>query len=210
MANAPLRTPLLCARAVVAVTGSIGALWAAQFVLELRMRRLVGDVRVVMTASAAKIITPVAMRAMSGFDVLTDTLDVDAPFPVSHIQITDGAGVLIVMPATANILGKAANAIADEAVSSVILAAECPVVFVPNMHQRMWRNPLVQRNVARLRHAGHHVIEPIEGRSISTATYSVGGMPPFDAIVDAVRAALPRRPRRRSARHARQHQRRPR
>src|SRR5258705_7408404 len=180
----------LCRQAVVAVTGSVGALWAAQFILELRVRRLVDGVRVVMSASAAQLVTPAAMRAVSGAEVLTGLFDADAPFAVGHMQITEDADVIIVMPATANIIGKAANAIADEAVSAVIVAAACPVVFVPNMHERMWRNPLVQRNVKRLIDVGHHVVPPVSGPAVSTARYAVGGMPPFDTIVAAARAAL--------------------
>jgi phosphopantothenoylcysteine decarboxylase / phosphopantothenate---cysteine ligase len=172
------------------MTGSIGALWAAQFVLELRVRRLVSAVHVVMSASAAQLVTPVAMRAVSGAEVLTGLFDPDAPFPVGHLQIAEDADVVIVMPATANIIGKAANAIADDAVSAVIVAAACPVVFVPNMHERMWSNPLVQRNVKRLVDAGHHVVPPVAGPAVSTGRYALGGMPPFETIINATRAAL--------------------
>src|SRR5258705_4286669 len=153
----------LCRQAVVAVTGSIGALWAAQFILELRVRRLVDGVRVVMSASAAQLVTPAAMRAASGAEVLTGLFHADAPFAVGHMPITQDADVIIVMPATANIIGKAANAIADEAVSAVIVAAPSPVVFVPNMHERMWRNPLGQPNLNPLNHRGHPPGPPASG-----------------------------------------------
>src|SRR5258705_3691522 len=122
----------LCRQAVVAVTGSIGALWAAQFILELRVRRLVDGVRVVMSASAAQLVTPAAMRAVSGAEVLTGLFDADAPFAVGHMQITEDADVIIVMPATANIIGKAANAIADERVSAWDVGARLPRRMVPS------------------------------------------------------------------------------
>jgi phosphopantothenoylcysteine decarboxylase/phosphopantothenate--cysteine ligase len=180
----------LCERAVVAVTGSIGALWAAHFVLELRTGRQVRDVRVVMSESATQFVTPMAMRAISGSTVLAGLFDADAPLPVGHVQISEDADILIVMPATANIIGKAANGISDDAVSASIMAAACPVVFVPNMNERMWRRPAVQRNVRTLTRDGYHVVPPVQGVEVSTARPAAGGMPDFDTILRAVRRIL--------------------
>jgi phosphopantothenoylcysteine decarboxylase/phosphopantothenate--cysteine ligase len=180
----------LCNCAVVALTGSIGTLLAAPFVIHLRTRGKVREVRVVMTESAAQFVTPMAMRAVSGTPVLTGLFDPDAPLPVGHTQIVDGADVMIVMPATANIIGKAANGIADDAVSASILAAACPVVFVPNMSPRMWANPAVQRNIRTLKSDGHHVVPTVDGVEITTLKLRKGGMPEFDDILDAVRRVL--------------------
>jgi phosphopantothenoylcysteine decarboxylase/phosphopantothenate--cysteine ligase len=171
----------------MAITGSIGALWAAQFVLELRAGGHVREVRVVMSPSATQFVTPVAMRALSGTPVLSGLLTDDAPFPVGHVQISENAGVMIVMPATANIIGKVANGIADEAVSASIMAAECPVVFVPNMNGRMWRRAAVQRNVRTLVRDGHHVVPPVAGTVVSTGRTATGGMPDFETVLRAVR-----------------------
>ena len=182
--------PRLCDTAVVAVTGSIGALWAAQFVLELRAEGHVREVRVVMSPSATQFVSPVAMRAISGRPVLTGLVDADAPLPVGHVQVSDTAGVMIVMPATANILGKVANGIADEAVSASIMASGCPVVFVPNMNDRMWRRAAVQRNVRTLIADGHHVVPPVAGTVVSTGRTANGGMPDFATILKAVRGAM--------------------
>lgn len=180
----------LCDRVVMAVTGSIGALWAAQFVLMLRAERHVSSVGVVISGSAARLVTPAAFRAVSGEPVLADLYDADAPFAVGHVQVSDGAGVLIVMPATANIIGKVAGGIADDAVSAAVLAAECPVLFVPNMSDRMWRRPAVQRNIRRLVADGYHVVPPDEGIAVSTLRPATGGMPPFEVILKAARRAL--------------------
>lgn len=177
---------------VVAVTGSVGALWAAQFVLHLRSENEVRDVRVVMTASAAQFVTPAAMRAVSGHPPLVDLYDTSGPYAVGHVQVTEGAGLLVVMPATANILAKAAVGLADDAVSAAILAASCPVVFVPNMNERMWRSAPVQRNVRTLIGDGHVVVTPVEGVTISTGRPAVGAMPDFDAIVGVLRRAVRR------------------
>ena len=182
--------PKLCDTAVVAITGSIGALWAAQFVLELRAGGHVREVRVVMSPSAAQFVTPVAMRAIAGTPVLAGLFDADAPLPVGHVQISDNADVMIVMPATANIIGKVANGLADEAVSASIMAAACPVVFVPTMNDRMWRRAAVQRNVRTLVRDGHHVVPPVAGTVVSTGRTGMGGMPDAVSVIKAVRKVL--------------------
>lgn len=175
---------------MVAVTGSIGALWAAQFVLMLRTEREVRSVGVVMSESATRLVTPAAFRAVSGEPVLAGLYDADAPFAVGHVEVTDGASVLIVMPATANILGKIAAGVADDAVSAAILAAECPVVFVPNMSERMWRRAAVQRNLRTLAADGFHIVPPEEGVSVSSLRPMTGGMPSFERILKDVRRVL--------------------
>jgi phosphopantothenoylcysteine decarboxylase/phosphopantothenate--cysteine ligase len=180
----------LCDTAVVAVTGSIGALWAAQFVVELRAGGYVREIRVVMSQSATQFVTPVAMRALSGASVLSGLFDLDAPWPIGHVQVSDGASVMLVMPATANIIGKAANGIADDAVSASIMAAACPVVFVPNMNPRMWARAAVQRNIRTLGRDGHHVVPPVAGTEVATGQRASGGMPDLDTILKAVRRVL--------------------
>jgi phosphopantothenoylcysteine decarboxylase/phosphopantothenate--cysteine ligase len=187
--------PKLCDTVVMGITGSIGALWAAQFVLELRAGGHVREVRVVMSPSATQFVSPAAMRALSGTPVLSGLLDADAPLPVGHVQISANAGVMIVMPATANIIGKVANGIADEAVSASIMAAECPVVFVPNMNDRMWRRAAVQRNVRTLVSDGHHVVSPVAGTVVSTGRTATGGMPDFETVLKAVRTVVSARRR---------------
>jgi phosphopantothenoylcysteine decarboxylase/phosphopantothenate--cysteine ligase len=175
------------------MTGSIAALWAAQYIFELRAGRYVRDVRVVMSQSATQFVTPMAMRAIAGSVVLTGLFDSDTPFPVGHVQVSHDADVLIVMPATANIIAKAAHGIADDAISASILAARCPVVFVPNMNPDMWRHTLVRRNVRMLTEVGYRVVGPARGRSASQLRAGDGAMPPFETIVKAVRAAIRRR-----------------
>ena len=189
------QAPTLCETAVVAITGSIGALWAAQFVLELRAGGHVREVRVVMSPNATEFVTPKAMRALSGTEVLSGLFDHDAPLPIGHVQISDNASVMIVMPATANIIGKAANGIADEAVSAAIMAASCPVVFLPNMNDRMWRRAAVQRNVRTLVRDGYHVVPPVAGTVVSTGRTATGGMPDFETVIKAMRKVVRNRRR---------------
>ena len=184
--------PRLCDRVVVAITGSVGALWAAQFVLLLRAERYVRTVGVIMSESATEFVTPAAMRALSGEPVLAKLFDAAAPFAVGHVQASEHAGLLIVMPATANIIGKVAGGIADETVSASVMAASCPVLFVPNMNDRMWRRSAVQRNIATLQRDGYHIVPPDEGIVVSTARPATGGMPPFETILQAAKRVLRR------------------
>jgi phosphopantothenoylcysteine decarboxylase/phosphopantothenate--cysteine ligase len=130
------------------------------------------------------------MRAISGAPVLTSLVGPYAPWAIGHVQISEDADALLVMPATANIIGKAAGGISDDAVSASILAAACPVVFVPNMNDRMWRSPAVRRNIRTLKRDGGHVVSPEEGVVVSTLRRGTGGMPSFDVIRRAIRAAL--------------------
>ena len=170
--------------------GSIGVLWAAQCVLELRAEGHVNHVRVVMSDAASALVTPAAMRAISGEPVLTALFAPDAPWPVGHVQVSEGAGVMIVMPATANVIGKVAQGIADDAVTASIMAAACPVVFVPNMNGRMWARPAVQRNVRTLKADGYHVVPPVSGVAVSTGETMTGGMPDMDTVIAFARRVL--------------------
>jgi phosphopantothenoylcysteine decarboxylase/phosphopantothenate--cysteine ligase len=164
-------------------------------VLELRAGGHVREVRVVMSPSATEFVTPMAMRALSGTEVLSGLFDHEAPLPIGHVQISDNASVMIVMPATANIIGKAANGIADEAVSAAIMAASCPVVFLPNMNDRMWRRAAVQRNVRTLVRDGYHVVPPVAGTVVSTGRTATGGMPHFETVIKAMRKVVRNRRR---------------
>lgn len=182
--------PSLCDRAVIAVTGSIGALHAAQFVLILRADRHVRSVGVIMSASATEFVTESAMRAIAGEPALTGLFDAHAPFAVGHLQATAGADLLIVMPATANIIGKVAGGIADDAVSASVMAAACPVLFVPAMSDLMWRRPAVQRNLKTLERDGYHVVPPAKGIAVSTGRPDASAMPDFETILRAARRVL--------------------
>lgn len=187
--------PPLCGTLVVVATGSIGVIAAGQFVLVLRHTRQVSGIRMVMSSAATKFVTPLAMQAFSGQPVVTDLFAADSPYLVGHLQISEGADVMLVMPATANILGKAAAGIADDAASTAIISAACPVIFIPSMNERMWSNAVVQRNVATLRSLGHRVIEPEMGIEVATLELSRGSMASFDSIMQSIAEAVRQPPR---------------
>lgn len=142
------------------VTGGIAAYKSADLVE--RLKRQGGEVRVAMTSSACRFITPLTMSTLSGQGVATDILALDEDYPIPHIQLA-AADLVIVAPATANILAKAASGIADELVSAIVLAAACPVLFAPSMNVNMYNNPATQGNIALLQKRGYYFIGPDTG-----------------------------------------------
>jgi phosphopantothenoylcysteine synthetase/decarboxylase len=172
----------LCETLVLGVTGAITAAMVPNYVLFLR-RGLVENVRVILTEAAAQIVTPATLQAYAGAPVFTDTFGGVAGLYVPHIQLTRDADLVLVMPATADILGKAAHGIADDLLSTAILASPAPVVFVPSMNERMWYSGAVRRSVELARAHGYHVLEPVEGIEVADLQPTFGGMPPFDQIL---------------------------
>jgi phosphopantothenoylcysteine decarboxylase/phosphopantothenate--cysteine ligase len=130
------------------------------------------------------------MRLHSGNWVYTDFFDYRGDTIVPHIELTRRADLFLVMPATANILAKGANGIADDLVSLAIVAASCPVLFVPSMNSVMWQNQAVQKNVRTLRVLGHRVMEPTEGLEISNLEPTHGCMPSLSRVADEISALV--------------------
>jgi phosphopantothenoylcysteine synthetase/decarboxylase len=132
--------------------------------------------RVVMTAQAASIVPPSTFAVLTGSPAHCAWHREDS-CQIPHVQLADWAELMLVMPATANLIGKAASGIADDLLTTCLIAADCPIVFVPCMNSRMWQNPLVQRNVRILRDVGAHVLEPAAGLQASTGQVAVGSLP---------------------------------
>src|SRR5438270_10875600 len=138
---------------IVAVCGGIAAYKVADVVSKLVQSG--AGVTVVMTAEAQRFIAPLTFEALSGRKVRTGTFDlVDSSDP-QHISLTERADLMLVAPATANIIAKAAHGLCDELVSLMICAAACPVVFAPAMNDGMWAHPIAQENVAKLTSIGY-------------------------------------------------------
>jgi len=180
---------VLCRSLLIGITGSIAAASVPSHILFLR-RGLVETVRVIMTESAARLISPAAMRAYSGQPVFVDGFDGTAGLSVPHVQLPVEADAVLVMPATANFIAKAAHGVADDLLSSVIIASRGPVVIVPCMNERMWFNKAVQRNVELARASGYHVMEPRLGVEVADLQPTYGVMPPLEQIIGAVAASL--------------------
>ena len=174
---------------VVGVTGGIAAYKAAELVRALKKRE--AEVKVVMTEAATRFISPLTMETLSGHAVAVTLFPPNKKVGVRHISLAEWASLIVVAPATANFLGKTASGIADDLLSTVVMAAGGPVLFAPAMNDRMWTNPIVQNNVRTLQDAGVHVVEPEEG-VLASGKIGVGRLAGIERIVEAVECVLDR------------------
>lgn len=172
---------------VVGVAGGIAAYKAAELVSQLRQRG--ADVHCILTEHAAKLISPITFGELSGNDVTVDMFANISRWDVEHIALARLADVFVIAPATANILGKMACGIADDMLSTTVMATKALVVAVPAMNTNMYENPIVQRNIRTLREAGYTVMEPEEGH-LACNTSGKGRFPKIDAILAEVEKAL--------------------
>ena len=148
-------------RIAVGVTGGIAAFKAATLVS--RLSQLGADVRVIMTESATRFVTPLTFQILSRNHVAVDTFDEKDPSVVSHIDLADHADLIVIAPATANILAKMAHGLGDDMLSTTLLATRAPILVAPAMNVHMYENPVVQENLQILRDRGVFVIDPGEG-----------------------------------------------
>jgi phosphopantothenoylcysteine decarboxylase/phosphopantothenate--cysteine ligase len=176
---------------VLAVTGSIAAYKAAYLLRELR--RAGAEVTVVLTRAAREFVGPLTFRTLSGRPVLMDLFDPQEPAAVEHVGLAERADLLLVAPATAHALARAALGLADDFLGTLLLAVRRPALFAPAMDGGMWEHPAVQGHVATLRARGATVLEPGHGDLASGLT-GPGRFPEVDDIVEtAVRLTWPRR-----------------
>jgi len=157
----PLMSTLTNKRVLLGVTGGIAAYKCPDLVRRLRERG--AEVRVVMTAAAAEFVTPLALQAVSGHPVRRELLDAQAESGMGHIELARWADLVLVAPASADFIARAAQGRADDLLSAVVLAAAGPRALAPAMNQQMWANPATQDNLRRLRAAGAHVLGPASG-----------------------------------------------
>ncbi|HEX7997845.1 MAG TPA: bifunctional phosphopantothenoylcysteine decarboxylase/phosphopantothenate--cysteine ligase CoaBC [Pyrinomonadaceae bacterium] len=171
-------------RVALGITGGIAAYKAAEVLRGLQRAGCV--VRVAMTARACEFITPLTFRALSGSHVIVDDYAPDNPDPIAHITFSQTVDLLLVAPATANIIAKFANGIADDFLTSTYLAANAPVLIAPAMNTTMWNHPATRRNLAQLRADGVRIVEPDAGE-MACGTFGPGRLSEPEIIV---RAAL--------------------
>lgn len=146
----------------VGITGGIAVYKAAELVSSLV--KAGADVHVAMTSAAREFMTPLTFEVLTGNPVHDELFQAGSEGGVLHIDLAQQAHALVIVPATANIIGKAAGGIADDLVSTLILAASCPVLFCPAMNVVMYQNPIVRQNIRKLKEYGYHFVEPGEGR----------------------------------------------
>ena len=172
-------------KVVLGITGGIAAYKAAEL-----CRRLVQggiDVQVVMTDAARGFITPVTMQALSGRPVFTSMWDARVPDNMGHIELSRGADAIVVAPATADFLAKLAHGLADDLLSSLCLARECPLLVAPAMNRQMWDHPATRRNMAQLASDGITIVGPASGDQ-ACGEVGMGRMVEPREIADAVSA----------------------
>jgi phosphopantothenoylcysteine decarboxylase/phosphopantothenate--cysteine ligase len=175
---------------LLGVTGGIAAYKAAELVRLLDKRGAV--VQVVMTAAARQFITPLTLQALSGRPVLTDLFDLGMESRIGHIQAAREADLILVAPATANVLAKMAHGLADDYLTTVLLAATVPVIVCPAMNHVMYGHAATRENLARLQERGVHVVEPQAGE-LACGEEGKGRLAELSRIVEtAVRVLTPK------------------
>jgi phosphopantothenoylcysteine decarboxylase/phosphopantothenate--cysteine ligase len=168
---------------ILGVTGSIAAYKAVYLLRELT--RLGARVTVVTTAHADEFVTRLTWRTLSGRPVLENLFDPSMPDAVEHIGLAERAHAILVVPATANILAKAAHGLADDFLSTLLLAARSPVLMAPAMDGGMWEHPAVTANVRALRQRGVTVVEPETG-ALASGLSGTGRLPETETIIEAL------------------------
>ena len=194
--NEPVETDLEGYEALVCVTGGIAAYKVCEVVSRLAQRGV--GVTVAMTRSAQQFVGPITFQALSARRVLADLWSSSQPADVQHISVTDAADVVLIAPATANVIGKIATGIADEIVTTLVIAASSPIILAPAMNERMWANPVVQHNVKTLSDRGCELVGPSAGW-LACRDVGEGRMAEPSEIVDAVSRRLALNPPRRVA-----------
>lgn len=172
---------------VLGITGSIGAYRAGDIVRQLRDAGY--SVSCVMTQRATKFISPTTLQALSERKTYTDLFDADEAHVV-HTMLADRARAVVVAPATANIIGKFANGLADDLLSCLLLATRAKLIFAPAMNVHMWQHPAVQRNVQMLKKLGVRFVGPEVGK-LACGYEAIGHIAETEEIVQAVKQAVP-------------------
>ncbi len=179
--------PLAGKRLILGVTGSIAAYKAVYLLRELT--RLGAEVTVCLTEHARQFVGPLTFRTLSGRPVLSDLFDPRGEEAVEHVALAEQAHAIVVAPATAHVLAKAAHGLADDFLSTLLLAARGPLLFAPAMDGGMWEHPAVRANVDTLRARGVIVLEPDAG-ALASGLAGKGRLPEVEHIVEAVRRLL--------------------
>jgi phosphopantothenoylcysteine decarboxylase/phosphopantothenate--cysteine ligase len=182
MAHDALKNVFQGRKVALGVSGGIAAYKAAEVLRGLQKAGCA--VRVAMTARACEFVQPLTFRALSGDHVIVDDYAPDNPDPIAHITFSQTVELLIIAPATANLLGKFANGIADDFLTSTYLASTAPVLIAPAMNTSMWEHPATQRNVERLKADGVSFVEPDDGE-MACGTIGPGRLSDPERIVMA-------------------------
>jgi len=174
---------------VLAVTGGIAAYKSASLVRDLKNSD--AEVLVIMTCDATEFVSPLTFETLSQNPVAVDMFDRENKWSLEHIALADMADLMIVAPATANIIGKAASGIADDLVSTTVLTmmSSIPILMAPAMNSRMWENPIVRKNIETLTKTRVHFVGPCEGK-LADGKVGMGRMAEIEDILAAAEKLL--------------------
>jgi phosphopantothenoylcysteine decarboxylase / phosphopantothenate---cysteine ligase len=166
---------------ILGITGGIAAYKTADLVRALTKKG--ANVHVVMTKNAMEFVTPLTFQTISGNPVVHEMFELFSGSKIGHIALSDIADQMVIVPATANIIGKVANGIADDFLTTMVMAITVPVFFVPSMNTKMWESKMVQANIEKLKDAGYEFMEPASG-DLACGTSGKGRLPPLEDILE--------------------------
>lgn len=172
---------------VLGVTGGIACYKAAA--LASALVKLHADVQVLMTENATRFVSPITFEQLTGNKALVDTFDRNFQHKVEHISVADRADFVLIAPATANVLAKLANGLADDMLTTTVLACDCPKAAAPAMNTKMYENPVTQDNLEKLRGYGWEIVEPASGR-LACGAVGRGKLPEPEQLVEVCLHAL--------------------
>jgi phosphopantothenoylcysteine decarboxylase/phosphopantothenate--cysteine ligase len=168
---------------VVGVTGGIACYKAAEIVNALVKKG--HSVDVIMTENAQQFVTPLTFQTLSNHEVITEMFARINRWDVKHIALAQKADIFVVVPATANVIGKIANGIADDMLTTTIMAAKCRKIIAPAMNTAMWENPIVQENITKLKNYGFEVLDTDTGH-LACGDVGKGKLLPWEHIVEVI------------------------
>lgn len=168
---------------LLGVTGSIAAYKIAS--LASALKKLHADVHVIMTKNATNFINPITFETLTGNKCLVDTFDRNFQFQVEHVSIAKKADVAMIAPASANVIGKIAAGLADDMLTTTIMACKCPIMISPAMNTNMYENPILQRNLQILKEYGYEIIDPASGY-LACGDTGKGKMPEPDTLLSYI------------------------
>jgi len=172
---------------VLGITGGIAAYKSAELTRELIKRG--AEVKVIMTANATKFITPLTLQTLSGNPVYTDMFSLIEEYEIGHISLAEEADILVIVPATANIIGKIASGLADDLLSTTVMATKAPVLICPAMNSNMYTNNIVKENMSKLASNNYFFIESAYGE-LACGSEGYGRLPPLDEIIEEIESIL--------------------
>lgn len=175
---------------LLGVTGSIAAYKIAG--LASALKKLHAQVHVLMTQNATNFINPITFESLTGNKCLVDTFDRNFQFQVEHVSIAKKADVVMIAPASANVIGKLAHGIADDMLTTTIMACKCKKIIAPAMNTNMYENPIVQDNLGILQHYGYEVIEPASGY-LACGDTGAGKMPEPELLLEYILREIARK-----------------